>query len=975
MATSPTTSPPPKVARPQPTFGRRTLGQFSPGVFIGLLHVVGRRLWSHFALMLAIAAGFVVAIALVVSIPVYAEAVGYRILRDELSQTESGSLRPPFAFMYRYLGAQKGVIAWKDYAPLDAYMRDMLNQTLGLPINQKVRYIASDKLPLMPANGSGSPLLWINVAFATDFEKQIEIVEGQFPQASASGPVEVLIAEELASELGLQTGEEYLLLGPKENEVGMSLPVRIAGIWRAADRDNPYWFYQPETLRETFFVPEESFTTRLLARNPEAIYVALWYQLADGSGIRSTDVAGVRARIARTYTEAGSILPGTRLDVSPSEALARHQQQVQRLTLVLTVFSIPVLGLIAYFIILVAGLVIQRQSNEIAVLRSRGASRMQVLGIYLLEWMLMGSIALGLGLMLGEFAGLLMTWTRSFLDLTPRETLPIELTPEAWQRAWQMLILLVVASLLPAFGAARYTIVSYKSERARATRKPFWQRAYLDLLLLIPVYYGYTLLEQRGTIAFLGVSAAGDPFGNPLLLLAPSLFVFSLALVATRLFPLMMRGLGWVFNQMPGVATITALRYLARTPSAYTGPVLLLVLTLSLATFTASMARTLDNHLYDQIYFDTGGDYRIYDMGWSTQPSGPPQIGSGTQTPKDKIDEARYVFLPVTDYLTVPGITAATRVSQNNVEFNAAGRVIPGRFVGIDRAEFTNVAHWRADYAGESLGALMNRLADDPGAVLVSSDLYAQTGVRVGDKLTISMNDLERRVDVPVVVAGYVNMFPTIYPKDGPFVIGNLEYAFDQQGGQFPYDVWLRVQEGASRKSIELGIIEVGLKTFERGFAPAIIVAERDRPERQGFFGLLSVGFVASAFLTVLGFLFYSVLSFQRRFVELGMLRAIGLSTGQLGTLLAWEQALIIGAGMLSGTVIGVAASTLFIPFLQVRRGDNSQIPPFVVEIAWNQITLIYLVFGGMLIAAVLMTMVLLRRMKLFQAVKLGEAI
>ena len=40
--------------------------------------------------MLAIAAGFVVAIALVVGIPVYAEAVGYRVLRDELTKIDTG---------------------------------------------------------------------------------------------------------------------------------------------------------------------------------------------------------------------------------------------------------------------------------------------------------------------------------------------------------------------------------------------------------------------------------------------------------------------------------------------------------------------------------------------------------------------------------------------------------------------------------------------------------------------------------------------------------------------------------------------------------------------------------------------------------------------------------------------------------------------------------------------------------------------
>jgi putative ABC transport system permease protein len=228
---------------------------------------------------------------------------------------------------------------------------------------------------------------------------------------------------------------------------------------------------------------------------------------------------------------------------------------------------------------------------------------------------------------------------------------------------------------------------------------------------------------------------------------------------------------------------------------------------------------------------------------------------------------------------------------------------------------------------------------------------------------------------VPVVVAGFVGLFPTIYPSNGPLVIGNLDYVFDQEGGQFPYEVWLRLRDGTLRKAVNDGVQDLGLQTFDQGYAPALITAERARPERHGVFGLLSVGFVAAAFLTVLGFLFYSVLSFQRRFVELGMLRAIGLSARQLGMLLGWEQALIIGTGMLAGTLIGVSASTLFIPFLQVRGGQNPLTPPFQVRIAWEQIGAICLVFGAILIGAVLLTLILLRRMQLFEAVKLGEAI
>ncbi len=952
--------------------------RWSPGSLLGLLRIVGRRLWSHLWLMLAIAAGFVVAIALVVAIPVYAEAVGYRVLRDELTKIDTGGTRPPFAFMYRYLGSQHGVIGWDKYTKLDAYMRDDLSRQLGLPVLRSVRYVASDKLPLLPASGAGSPLLWVNLAFASELDQHIDVVDGAFPKPSPTGAVEVLISEALASKLGLQVGEEYLVLGPKQNPANMSVPVKIVGVWRAHDPDDTYWFYTPNSLDEVLFIPEQSYTSRVVTRNPNSIYVALWYLVTDGSGIRSATVNAVAGRIARTNTETGARLPGAQIDLSPAQALGRHQATVRRLTVSLTVFSIPILGLIGYFIILVSSLVVQRQSNEIAVLRSRGASRMQVLGVYLLEGLLIGLVALGIGVLLAQAAALAMTWTRSFLTLAPTEVLPIDLTPEAWQRGLQMLGLLLLASLLPAFGAARYTVVSYKSERARDTKRPFWQRAYIDLLLLIPVYYGYSQLKERGTVAILGFGGGpADPFSNPLLLLAPTLYIFALALVVVRLFPLAMRLLAWVLSRLPGVSTITALRYLSRTPRAYTGPILLLVLTLSLASFTASMAATLDSHMFDRVFYDAGGDMRVLDFGQSTEPSG--ALGGGgpppAEKPKDAIDEAKYLFLPVSEYLTIPGVTAATRVARSSVDATVANRRTTATFVGVDRADFTEIARWRSDYAGESLGAMMNRLADDPSSLLVSTDFATKQGLRIGDKISLEMNDLEAAHQVPFIVAGFVKLFPTVYPEEAPFMIGNLDYAFEQQGGQYPYEVWLRLRDGTTPRAVGVGAADLGLKISPEAYAPADISVEQDRPERQGLYGLLSVGFVSAAALTALGFLFYSLLSFQRRFVELGTLRAIGLSTGQLSALLGWEQALLIGVGMLGGTLIGVSASLLFIPFLQVRGGQHPQTPPFVVQIAWGQIGIIYLVFGVMLMGAILLTISLLRRMKLFQAVKLGEAV
>jgi putative ABC transport system permease protein len=145
------------------------------------------------------------------------------------------------------------------------------------------------------------------------------------------------------------------------------------------------------------------------------------------------------------------------------------------------------------------------------------------------------------------------------------------------------------------------------------------------------------------------------------------------------------------------------------------------------------------------------------------------------------------------------------------------------------------------------------------------------------------------------------------------------------------------------------------------------------QPERQGVFGLLSVGFMAAAFLTVLGFLIYSFVSFTQRYIELGVLRAIGLSVGQMAVFLVAEQLTLVATGAVAGTGLGVLVSRLFIPFFQVQSGSHPFIPPFVVQIAWQEIFYIYAVFGAMFVLAVMALLISLRRMRVFEAIKLGE--
>jgi putative ABC transport system permease protein len=90
---------------------------------------------------------------------------------------------------------------------------------------------------------------------------------------------------------------------------------------------------------------------------------------------------------------------------------------------------------------------------------------------------------------------------------------------------------------------------------------------------------------------------------------------------------------------------------------------------------------------------------------------------------------------------------------------------------------------------------------------------------------------------------------------------------------------------------------------------------------------------------------------------------------------LAAELAFLILMGGLVGTGLGVWISNMFIPYLQVGSDAASQIPPYVVYVAWQEILRVYALFGLLFIVALVTLVVLLRRMKIFQAIKMGESL
>jgi len=953
----------------------------------GMLTTIPNRLLSQWGLVLAAIVGLVSSISLILSIPLYADSIYYQTLQTNINTSGvDGTIpRPPFAFLFHYYAGWYDPMQWENIQDIDRYIRESVVDEIGLPFDFGVRYISTDTFPIFPTGtttyNEDHILEYVNLGFMDELQDHIEILEGTFPTPASmdqDDPIEVLMGEPLAVELGLQVGEEYLAYITSETQSGSEVvtqfPLRIAGIWRPSDPNERYWISVPSFYDRKLFVPEETFKDRISTYLPDEVFSAYWYLVMDGSDVHVEDVNPLLININNVEKHSDYLLRNIRLSISPKEALWEYRQASQSLTILLYAFSIPILGLILAFISLVSRLSVERQRNEIAILRSRGASPIQILGLTALEGLVLGLISLLISLPVTVQLTRLIAKTRSFLDLGDgAQGLRIAISTSSLQIGLAAIGLVLLAMIIPALGAARHTIISYKQEAGRVAKAPWWQRAFMDVLLFIPAAYGTYLLQQQGSIALLDPETnpgAGDPFQNPLLFLVPALGIFALTLFSLRLIhPIMSviaRIAGWSKNASLTLAT----RQLSRSPGSYHTPLIILILTVSLSSYTASLAATLDGHLADQAYYQVGADIQFLDIGSSSASSS----AYGPQNSSEE-ESSSWVFIPVDDYRKIDGVAGVARIGRYAAgNITSASGLTRGFFIGVDRVDFPSVAFWRNDFADQSLGAMMNILAVEQNGILVDQRILDQGGYVVGDTISPVITISGNSFPVDYKIVGSFELFPTWYPEYGPLIVGNLDYLFQQMGGEFPYRVLLKTQEGVD--PLDLGERESGIDKFLSWDTPIeTIKIEQAKPERQGLLGFLFIGFATAALLTVLAFLLHMVFSFQRRFIELGVLRAAGLSIGQMTGYMVWELAFLILIGGVVGTVLGYFTSVIFIPFMQIGVDAADLIPPFRVLIAWDSIYQIYWMFGILFALTLIVSIVLLRRMRIFQAIKLGETV
>jgi putative ABC transport system permease protein len=524
----------------------------------------------------------------------------------------------------------------------------------------------------------------------------------------------------------------------------------------------------------------------------------------------------------------------------------------------------------------------ERDRQELALLRARGARRRDLLALACLEAAVVGAAAgaVGTGAAVGaiHLAGVAggAGWQRAAVTFGICAVL-------AFLGA-------VAARLAATAGALRTTVAEARQPQPRPTR-PLWQRIHLDLVALAVAGLVYWLTARTG------FSAVVNPDSNPTLslsvymFLAPALLWIGAALLLVRLRG---RAFAWLVRRAGGrratgwrgFQLVSADR---RAPAINRGLVLvglLLAFGVELGLFSA----TYDQQARVDAQLTLGADVVV---------TAPPSRRASSAV-------ARLVA-------STPGVDAVSAVDHS---YAYVGPDLQDIF-GIDTRSIARATGLRDSYfLGGGAGEMLARLRARPDAVLVSRETVTDYSLALGDLLRLRVYDHARgrfRV-VPFHVAGIVQEFPAA-PRDS-FMVANLAYLEHAGHDPGPNVSFVRAAGDPVGLAHRLAALTRALGTNVRNIREqaaqtvssitTVSLAGVTRIE-EGFTLLLAAAAMA---------LFTAVSLVERR-REFATMAALGASLRRVATFLWFEAALVVAAAVALAAVLGWALAEMLVAMLQ----------------------------------------------------------
>jgi putative ABC transport system permease protein len=959
---------------------------------LALLIMILRKMIKNKWLELSLLFGLIFTVALVSSMPIYTQAILQRTLTKDLQNLQTEKNVYPGIFEYSAAVGENLTIDQKRavFKTIDRFM-DKQSDNLGMPVQLYRIERSTNYLTLKPADpkqATNDKVVSVDLRAMSDLTDHIRLVDGRLPAEKTVGDVyEAVVTDNFLNKSKMVMGNEFFATSrATTTKKSVTVHVKIVGVIDQKDQQDLYWNRKLDSYLSSFFMNEKLFEQDFVENNKLSLFSERWFYALDYNSLKLTHVstfldtyASVNQFYSKYFTMYTKNAPAV-------EIINTYYEKAKQLKLMLFSINVPVIILLAFYLYMVANLITDRQKSEIAVLRSRGASRVQILLGYLVEGIILGGFALLIGPIVGMFFTKLLGASNGFLEFVQRASLDVNLSRDAYQYALIAVAGSIVMTIFPAFLATRVSIVDQKRQSAREATLSFWHKYYLDVLVLGVSIYGLQSFKRRmHDMLALGLNSGSFKI-DPLLFVIPSLFLLGGALLALRLYPWVIQLIFWLGRRWWPSTLYMILLQVGRSTIKYQFIMVFLTLTLATGLFSASAARTINKNSEDKIRYINGADITMKVKWDSDEP--PPASASGPSgaPPAPTVpvpDVFHYVEPPFLPYTHLTGVEAAAKVfikEDAYVEMNATSSNT--KLMGMDTDDFGHVAWIRDGLLDHHFYDYLNLIAGDPSAVLISRSVADDLKIKVGDHINLSWTDASV---AQASVYGIIDYWPGWNPlpaqvaKDSEvvtdmphLVVGHLSF-IQNNIAQLPYEVWLKLKPDASLNAFYTSLTDKLWPITELKDTRQEIIKGKNEPFELAINGVMTLGFIISIFISFFGFLLYWILSLSGRTLQFGILRAMGISFKQLIGLLLLEQMLTSGAAVVMGVFIGNLANKLFVPLFQLSFNTVTQVPPFHVVFDARDYVRLYVILGFMLVFGLIILGWMLSRIKIHQAVKLGE--
>jgi putative ABC transport system permease protein len=597
----------------------------------------------------------------------------------------------------------------------------------------------------------------------------------------------------------------------------------------------------------------------------------IWVTAAPG-----TSQEELRTAVATRLPDGVEAVTG---DAAAKASASDVQEALGFITTALLVFAGVALVVGSFLIVNTFSILVAQRSRELALFRALGSTRRQVARSVLFEASVVGIIGSVLGLGLGIVIAVLirLLFGRFGLDLSGQALI---ISPRTVVVSLVVgLVVTLVAAYLPARKAGKVPPVAALRDGAVLAESGMRGRVIVGALLTV---VGVALL---GTGLFADVPKPTYWVGGGILAV-----VLGVALISPLVGAPVIAAIGWIYRKLFGAVGLMAQQNAQRNPrrTGATASALMIGVTLvsMMAVFGASAQASIDKAINAEF---------VSDFVVSSAVGSPfsPAIADGMRT--------------------VPGVK----------------EVAPFRFdrPRIDGEEETVMAG-APDQLGSVLGlkSVQGDLAAlTPTTVAISSDVVKAGTHAVGDKVTM----VRGSTTVPFTVT-------SVFTKSA--LVGT-DYLVTLAGlaslGAPPNDyfAFIGIDDGVSRaqvgRALEATVADLPIVTVK----DQAEFADEQRAQINQMLYLIYALLGLAVVIAILGIVNTLALSVIERTREIGLLRAVGLSRGQLKRMLRLESIVIA----LLGATLGIGLGVAFGIALQRSLSDDGI---DVLAVPWPQLVL-----------------------------------